>query len=60
MIAGGSQGAGAESGVLHSDRFALVDAKGIIRGYYRPSSVPGDLEKLLDAARVLIEENQQE
>ena len=60
MIAGGSQEAGVEPGVPHSDRFALVDAKGIIRGYYRPSSVPGDLEKLLDAARILIEENQQE
>jgi len=58
MSAGGSQETEAESGVPHSDRFALVDAKGIIRGYYRPSSVPGDLEKLLDAARSLIEENQ--
>ena len=60
MIAGGNQEADAESGVPHSDRFALVDAKGIIRGYYRPNSVPGDLEKLLDAARILIKENQQE
>lgn len=60
MIAGGSQEAGADPGVPHSDRFALVDAEGIIRGYYRPSSIPGDLEELLDAARILIEENQQE
>ena len=60
MSAGGSQEAAAESGVPHSDRFALVDAKGIIRGYYRPSSVPGDIERLLDAARILIEENRQE
>ena len=60
MSAGRGREAGADPGVPHSDRFALVDAEGIIRGYYRPSSIPGDLEKLLDAARILIEENQQE
>lgn len=60
MSAGRGREAGADPGVPHSDRFALVDAEGIIRGYYRPSSIPDDLEKLLDAARILIEENQQE
>ena len=60
MSAGRGREAGADPGVPHSDRFALVDAEGIIRGYYRPSSIPGDLEKLLDTARILIEENQQE
>lgn len=58
LIAGGGQDAGEGLGVPHSDRFVLVDAKGIIRGYYRPSSVSGDLDKLIEGARTLIVENQ--
>jgi cytochrome oxidase Cu insertion factor (SCO1/SenC/PrrC family) len=45
--------------VPHSDRFVLVDGRGQIRGYYRPSAVAGDLEKLIEAARLLLEEDRE-
>lgn len=55
LSAGGS--AGAAGPVLHSDRFVLVDAEGKVRGNFRPSTVAGDLKKLFEAARALIQEN---
>lgn len=55
LSAGG--GTAAAGSVVHSDRFVLVDAEGKIRGYYRPSAVPGDLEKLIAAARDLLLKN---
>ena len=43
-------------GTLHSDRFALVDARGRIRAYYRPTVVEGDLERLLEDLDRLLRE----
>ena len=56
---GGREPAGPALGVPHSDRFVLVDGGGAIRGYYRPSAVAGDLEKLIEAARLLLEEDRE-
>lgn len=55
LSAGGVAAAGGEaSGVTHSDRFALVDTEGRIRGYYRPSAEAEDLDRLLRDLRSLV------
>lgn len=48
-----SGGAGSQ---LHSDRFILVDGRGRIRGYYRPTADEADREKLLSDLRQVVSE----
>jgi len=45
--------ADAEGAFVHSDRFVLVDAEGLIRGYFRPTAEPEDMERLLAEVRRL-------
>jgi protein SCO1 len=40
-------------GFAHSDRFVLVDAEGMLRGYFRPTTEPGDMDRLLAEVRRL-------
>jgi len=44
----------ASQGRLHSDRFALIDARGRIRAYYRPTAEPGDFVRLIGDLRTLV------
>ncbi|MCW5946294.1 MAG: SCO family protein [Fimbriimonadales bacterium] len=41
--------------ILHSDRFVLVDAKGLIRGYYRPLE-EDDFDRLVNDIQALVKE----
>lgn len=41
--------------ILHSDRFVLVDAKGQIRGYYRPLE-EDDFDRLVNDIQALVKE----
>lgn len=52
--------AGADPGGIptHSDRFGLVDRRGRLRGHYRPIWEPGDLSRLFDDIRRLVEEEE--
>jgi protein SCO1/2 len=45
--ASGPSEAAPDGGFVHSDRFVLVDARGIIRGYYRPTTEPADMDRLM-------------
>jgi protein SCO1/2 len=58
LIAGGASSTDmpgdAETRVMHSDRFALVDGKGQIRGMYRPTAEPDDMDRLLRDLRSLV------
>jgi len=49
----GAAGGGDAGAFVHSDRFVLVDAGGMIRGYFRPTTEPGDLDRLLAEVRRL-------
>jgi cytochrome oxidase Cu insertion factor (SCO1/SenC/PrrC family) len=50
---GGTMAAGGGEAVLHSTRFVLVDAAGVIRGYY-PALQPEALRRLAADARALL------
>jgi len=53
-LAAGGAGAGSDR-LLHTSRFALVDAKGQVRGYYDSSEVE-QMKKIVRDAKLLIEE----
>lgn len=46
--------AGGEAEPTHSDRFALVDAGGRVRGYYLPTEEPGELQRLVHDIRTIV------
>ena len=50
-----SQG-GADSVPTHSDRFTLVDRKGLVRGYYRLADSPKELDRLLGDLGAVLDE----
>jgi len=54
---GGSHDAGAPPGLIHSDRFVLVDPSGRVRGYYSPigADAEAELRRLLGDLRTLLE-----
>jgi len=57
LAAGGAvDGSGTNSGPVHSDRFALVDGRGRVRGTYRPSAEAGELQRLLEDLELLARE----
>ena len=50
----GAAGSGEAAGAfVHSDRFVLVDSEGLLRGYFRPTTEPEDMDRLLAEVRRL-------